>query len=77
MNDTLFDFINDWEVNHPKKFKAFLIGARRLRYAYDFDSQEITKRVVTILQDNGWTIGENEYMRLYFTMEALRVKIEA
>jgi hypothetical protein len=76
MSDNMFDFISDWENNHPKKFKAFLIGARRLRYAYDFNSEEITKRVVTILQDNGWIIHENEYVKLYFTMEALRERIE-
>lgn len=77
MNDPLFDFINDWETNHHKKFKAFLIGARRMRHAYDFNSQVITKRVSEILQNHGWTIRENEYIRLYVTMEQLRGMIES
>lgn len=77
MADPMFDFINDWETNHHKKFKAFMMGARRMRHAYDFNSQVITSRVVDILKEHGWSIYENEYIRLYFTMEALRGKIEA
>jgi len=77
MNDPLFDFVDDWQTNHSKKFKAFIIGARRMRHAYDFNSQVITLRVSVILKDHGWTIRENEYIRLYATMEQLRGMIES
>lgn len=77
MADQMFDFVNDWETNHPRKFKAFMLGARKMRHAYDFNSQIITERVVIILKDHGWTIHENEYIRLYFTMEQLRSMIES
>jgi len=77
MNDQMFDFVNDWETNHPKKFKAFLLGARKLRHAYDFNSELITAEIVKILTEHGWTIHENEYIRLWYTMQALRAMIEA
>lgn len=78
MKDSLFDFINDWEQNHAKRFKAFMLGARRLRSYYDFDSKAITERVVAVLtQRQGWTLTEEETVRLYYTMEALRQRIES
>lgn len=77
MNDTLFDFVDDWKTNHAKWFRAFIFGARRLRHAYDWDSKAITERVVAVLtQRQGWTISENEYVRLFHTMEQLRLMIE-
>ena len=76
MRDNTWDFINDWQQNHHKKFKAFIFGAKRLKYAYDFDSKAITKQVVTILEKNGWTIEENETVRLYWTAEEIRQMIE-
>jgi hypothetical protein len=77
MNDQMFDFINDWQTNHHKKFKAFMIGARRMRHAYDFNSEIITARVVVVLTEHGWTIYENEYIRLYHTMQQLKNLIES
>ena len=76
MSDPTWDYINDWETNHHKRFKAFVMGARKLRYAYDFDSQTITSKVVGILQDNGWRISDSESIQLYYTMESLRQMIE-
>ena len=77
MADPLFDFISDRETNHHKKFKAFMIGARRMRHTYDFNSQVITTQVIKILTEHGWTIHETEHVRLYYTMESLKQMIES
>lgn len=78
MSDPMWDFINDWETNHKRRFKAFMLGARKMRYAYDFNSQTITDKVIEILKRrNGWIIYDDEYVRLYLTLEQLRRMIEA
>jgi len=76
MYDSTWDFVNDWQSNHPKKFKAFIFGARRLRYAYDFNSKAITEQVVNILENNGWKIDDTESIQLYYTAESIRKMIE-
>lgn len=76
MADQSWDFIDDWKANHHRKFKAFIFGARRLRYAYDFDSKAITEQVVKILGDNGWSVNDTENIQLYFTCESIRQLIE-
>ena len=76
MTDQSWDFIGDWKQNHPKKFKAFIFGARRLRYAYDFNSKSITTQVVKILEENGWKINDTETIQLYYTAESIRQMIE-
>lgn len=77
MLDPDFDFISDWKANHAKKFKAFVLGARRLRYAYDFNSQAITMKVIAILEDNNWKVNETETIQLFYTMESLKQMIES
>ena len=77
MLDPDFDFVNDWKTNHAKKFKAFILGARRLRYAYDFNSQAITMKVIAILENNDWKIDETETIQLFYTMESLKDLIES
>lgn len=77
MLDPDFSFIDDWRANHTKKFKAFVLGARRLRYAYDFNSQAITMKVITILENNGWSVNDTETIQLFYTMEALKQMIES
>lgn len=77
MADPMFDFVNDWQTNHSRKFKAFMMGARRMRHAYDFNSDVITARVAAILKEHGWTIHDNEYIRLWHTMQQLKMMIEA
>ena len=77
MSDQTWDFITDWQTNHAKRFKAFIWGARRLRYAYDFDSRAITKAVVAqVLEKHGWTVSETETIQIYYTLEKLREMIE-
>lgn len=76
MLDESWDFIGDWKQNHPKKFKAFIFGARRLRYAYDFDAKAITEQIVQILEDNGWKINETETIQLYYTAQSIKQMIE-
>jgi hypothetical protein len=74
MQDTSFDFINDWETNHPKKYSSFISKAQKLKHNIDFNEEEVTNRVVGILNAQGWTVYSYERAKLFNTV--LRVKGE-
>jgi hypothetical protein len=74
MQDQSFDFINDWETNHPGKYSKFINRAQKLKHNIDFNEDEVTGRIVGILNAQGWTVYEYERDKLFNTV--LRVKGE-
>ena len=74
MADPNFDFINDWETNHPDKYPNFIRKAQKLKHNIDFNEEEVTNRVVGILNAQGWMVYGHERDKLYSTV--CRVKGE-
>jgi hypothetical protein len=74
MQDPQFDFIADWKTNHPDKYPAFIRKAQKLKHNIDFNENEITDRIVRILNEQGWTVYAFERDKLLSTV--VRVKGE-
>lgn len=72
-----FDFINDWQVNHPDRYWDFINRARNkvVKHFIDFHVVRITNKVVGLLQKKGWFIYPQEYDILRDTVRRLRVEI--
>lgn len=70
-----FDFISDWQINHPKKYNMFIRGGRKFKERVRFDTDEILARVVTILENNGWTVYPSEMNKLRYTIQQVRMQI--
>jgi hypothetical protein len=72
-----FDFINDWQVNHPHRYWEFINKARNrvVKQFVDFHVIRITNKIVTLLQKRGWYIYPQEYDVLKDTVRRLRVEI--
>lgn len=67
-----FDFIGDWRLNHGRKFSAFMMGAKRMKNKFDFDVDEITNKIIVLLNQAGWTVYQGEYVKLYNTISAVK-----
>ena len=70
-----FDFIQDWELNHPKRYNMFIHGGRKFKNRVNFDTDEILSRVVTILENNGWVVYPQEINKLRYTIHQVRMQI--
>ena len=70
-----FDFIQDWQINHPKRYHMFIRGGRKFKNRVNFDTDEILSRVVTILEQNGWHVYPNEINKLRYTINQVRMSI--
>src|SRR4051812_1032534 len=68
MQDQTFDFINDWKTNHPDKYPNFIKKAQKLKHNIDFNEDEVTARIVSILNAQGWQVYEYERVKLYQTV---------
>lgn len=69
MADPYFDFIDDWYSNHPKKYNAFIKGAKKMRHRFTFDVQGITSRVIFVIESkSGWKVYDYEVPKLRDTI---------
>ena len=76
MLDPSFDFVNDWYTNHPKKYRSFLSGARKLRHRFTFDTDQVLQRVMYAIQvKSGLNIYPSEVIRLRDTIDMVRMEI--
>lgn len=70
-----FDFISDWQLNHKYKYSMFIKGARRMRNKFEFDVNDITSRVVQLLNQAGWQVYDFEYNNLWVTINNVKASI--
>lgn len=55
-----FNFIDDWKTNHPEKYNSFVKKARKLKYFFRIDENDIMNRVETLLIKNNWKLYPEE-----------------
>ncbi len=72
MQDSTFDFIKDWETNHQDKYPKFIHRAQKLKHNIDFNEDEVTNRVIGILNAHGWTVYAQERTKLYNTVARVK-----
>jgi hypothetical protein len=72
-----FDFISDWQVNHPALYWDFINSARNrvVKTFIDFNVIRITNKIIALLQHHGWTIYPQEYEVIRDTVRRVRVEI--
>ena len=76
MADPYFDFIDDWWSHHPKRYEAFIRGAKKMRHRFNFDVAAITDRVIFVLgQKAGWTVYPQEVNKLRDTIQRVGEEI--
>ena len=70
MANGTFDFIADWEANHPEKYSKFLRYSRPLakRGLLNLDHDLIFEQVMRIFLKRGWHVNEYERAKLMETI---------
>jgi len=62
--ETGFDFIQDWQRNHPERFGRFIKTARVFRHRFEYNQISIYNEVMNIFDKRGFRITNTEKVRL-------------
>jgi hypothetical protein len=75
--ETGFDFIQDWQRNHPERFGRFIKTARAFRNRFVYDQQAIFNEVMAIFDRRGFRITHTEKVRLMDVILRLKTMIHS
>jgi hypothetical protein len=65
-----FDFVKDWEENHPETYHSFLRNARRVNRMglLNLDHYAIFNVVMKMFEKRGWNVNDHERIKLLETI---------